>query len=182
MSQLNIKKSISAEDDKGRLITVGYGPVRTPGKDLPSGCNIAKYLDASGLFDPLRFFRDHKGTFPNLFIIVQREVSRRVTEVGCERFFGLSGYVSQPRRARLGVRNYERISMLANILRNVYVDPKWVAAEYLRRSKNGAWKKENIVESMKCFNLERILEAEIFGQKCPDDMNLQEYMESLEDM
>ena len=72
--------------------------------------------------------------------------------------------------------------MLANILRNVYVDPKWVAAEYLRRSKNGAWKKENIVESMKCFNLERILEAEIFGQKCPDDMNLQEYMESLEDM
>ena len=76
-----------------------------------------------------------------------------MTEVGCERFFGLSGYVSQPRRARLGVRNYERISMLANILRNVYVDPKWVAAEYLRRSKNGAWKKENIVESMKCLNL-----------------------------
>ena len=52
--------------------------------------------------------------------------------------------------------------MLANILRNVYVDPKWVAAEVLQRSKNGAWKKENMVESMKCFNLERILEADFF--------------------
>eukprot|EP00956_Cyclotella_meneghiniana_P029344 scaffold70739_cov45-Cyclotella_meneghiniana.AAC.3 len=37
------------------------------------------------------------------------------------------------------------ISMLANILCNVYVDPKWVAAEVLQRSKNGAWKKENMV-------------------------------------
>ena len=72
--------------------------------------------------------------------------------------------------------------MLANILRNVYVDPKWVAAEYLRRSKNGAWKPENVQEAIKCYNLERILEAEVFGQEAPDNVTLQEYMESVQEM
>eukprot|EP00956_Cyclotella_meneghiniana_P035261 scaffold113042_cov68-Cyclotella_meneghiniana.AAC.2 len=54
------------------------------------------------------------------------EASQKITEVSCERFFGTSGYVSQPRRSRLGVCNYERISMsmLSNIVKNVYIDPE----------------------------------------------------------
>jgi hypothetical protein len=68
----------------------------------------------------LTFFKDHETRFPTLFIIiVQREVLRRVVEVGCERFFGLSGYTSQPRRSMLGVRNYERIVLLLFILCHV---------------------------------------------------------------
>ena len=87
----------------------------------------------------LTFFKDHQNRFPLLFVIVQREVSRRVVEVGCERFFGLSGYISQPRRSMLGVRNYERIALLSSILQNVFIDAQWVAPdEYLKCSKAGA--------------------------------------------
>ena len=51
-------------------------------------------------------------------------------EVGCERFFGLSANVSLPRRTRLGVRNYERLTpytLLSSSIQNVHVDVKWVA-------------------------------------------------------
>ena len=73
----------------------------------------------------------------------QKEASRRVVEVGCEQFFGLSGYISSARRSRLGVRHYERLAMLASIMQKVYIDSEWVAKEYLRRCKQplgaGIW-------------------------------------------
>ena len=112
----------------------------------------------------------HKHLFPTLWIIVQRNESRRVVEVGCERFFGLSGYISSPRRTRLGVKSYERLAMLASILQNVYVDPARVANEYLQRCKDGKWKKENTEAALKCWNLERILEAETLGQSTPANL------------
>jgi hypothetical protein len=152
------------------------------GKDLPSGKNVADYLDARGRMDLLHFFSDHQNKmFPNLFIIMQREASRRVKEVSCERFFGLSGYVSSPRRSMLGVRNYKRLALFASNLPNIYVDPQWVADEYLRCCKAGAWKKENTIESLKCFNLERILDAEMLGREIPPELSIGEYVNSVQD-
>ena len=104
--------------------------------------------------------------FQPFWIIAQRESPRHVVEVGCEHFFGLSGYISLPRRTRLGVRMYERLAMLASIVHTVYIDNAWVATEYLRRCKAGTWKKENIVEAVTCWNLERILYAEQSGLPC----------------
>jgi hypothetical protein len=112
---------------------------------------------------------------------MQHEAPRRVVEVGCERFFNLSGYVSQPRRSRLGVRNYERIALLSHLLNFVYIDPEWVAQEYLRRCKKGAWKKENTVDSLKSFNLERILEAQEFGLVVPQSVDLEGYVGGLQE-
>ena len=86
------------------------------------------------------------------------------------------GYISQPRRSRLGVRNYERISLLSTILKCIYVNPELVAKEYLNRSKRGSWKKENTMESLKCFNLERIIEANLAGKEEPDEIDIQDYM------
>eukprot|EP00956_Cyclotella_meneghiniana_P033656 scaffold98044_cov37-Cyclotella_meneghiniana.AAC.1 len=169
-------RCLEKKDSKGRVIRLGVGPVVSRGKDLPSKHNIADFLDKKGRLDIVRFFKVHKSLFPTLFIIVQREASRRVVEVGCERFFGISGYISQPRRSRLGVRNYERISMLSVILKCIFVDPELVAKEYLNRCKRGAWKKENTMESLKCFNLERIIEANLAGQEEPDDIDIQDYM------
>ena len=104
-----------------------------------------------------------------------------MVEVGCERFFGLSGYISQPRRSMLGVRNYERIALLSSILQNVFIDAQWVADECLKRSKAGAWKKENMVDSLKCFNLERIINAMEQGKELPDDIDMDEYLMGIED-
>jgi hypothetical protein len=44
---------------------------------------------------------------------------------------------------------YERLAKLACIVHTVFIDDAWVAAEYLRRCKAGAWKKENAVEAVK---------------------------------
>jgi hypothetical protein len=70
------------------------------------------------------------------------------TEVGCEHFFALSGYVSAPRCTRLGVRNYERLAMLSSTAHVVYIDPAWVALEYLKMCSKGSWKKENDVDAL----------------------------------
>jgi hypothetical protein len=74
----------------------------------------------------------------------------------------------------LGVRNYERIAILSHLLNFVYIDPEWLAQEYLCRCKKGVWKKDNTVESLKSFNLERILEAEEMG-KMSEEVNLENY-------
>ena len=93
-------------------------------------------------------------------------------EVGCERFFSISGYVSSARRTTLGVRTYERLALLASILPKVYIDKDWVAKEYLRRCKEGAWKKASDDEALKCWNLERIIDAELLGLMEPNEMTM----------
>ena len=91
-----------------------------------------------------------------------------VVEVACERFFGLSGYVSSARRSTLGVRNYERITMLSGIMHSIYIDAEAVAREYLKRCKLGSWDRDRDEESLKSWNLERIIDAEIHGKPLPD--------------
>ena len=115
------------------------GKVAKEGKDLPSGKNLAPYLDLNGRMKLLSFHSDHKKMFPMVFSLMQKEASRHVVEVGCERLFGLAGYVSSPRRTRLNVRTYERLAMLSMIMQTLYIDPEWVATEYLCRSKDGSW-------------------------------------------
>ena len=122
----------------------------------------------------IQFYGDHKKEFPTLWKVVQCEASRRVVEVGCECFFALSGYISLPKRTRLGVRNYERIAMLSSILRLVYVDPEWIAQEYLRRCKTGVWKEGDDKDALKCWNLEQLLEAATFGQPKPTELTMSE--------
>jgi hypothetical protein len=95
----------------------------------------------------LSFFEEHKKYFHTLWIIVQRQAARQVVEVGCEQFFGLSGYISSPRRSRLGVRTYEHVAMLALIIQSVYIDNKRVAQQYIEQCKKGSWKKENTEEA-----------------------------------
>ena len=87
--------------------------------------------------------------------------------------------MSSAKRTRLGVRNYEHLAMLASTVQNVYVDVEWVAKEYLARTKKGAWKKENTVESLMCWNLERVIEAEMFGKAAPDDITMVEFVASV---
>ena len=143
--------------------------------------HLIDYIDKQGRMCLLHFFGDHKDSFPTMWILTQREASRRVVEVGCERFFGLSGYISSPRRTRLGVRNYERLAMLSSILRVMYINPEWVAREYLTRSKSDTWKQANDDESLKCWNLERILEAEQFGEVKKTDLRMEELLGELEE-
>ncbi|KAL7547535.1 hypothetical protein ACHAWF_010819 [Thalassiosira exigua] len=69
---------------------------------------------------------------------------------------------------QLGVRTYEHLALLLSILQNVYIDDDWVAKEYLRRCKDGAYNKENTNNALKCWNLERVIEAELLGKQIPE--------------
>ncbi len=150
------------------------GLVSACGKNLPLGKNMADYIDVQGRMQLIQFYGDHKKEFLTLWKVVQCEASCRVVEVGCERFFALSGYISAPKCTRLGVRNYERVAMLSSILKAVYADPEWVAQEYLRRCKNGAWKEGDDQDALKCWNLEQLLEAATFGQPKPTELTMSE--------
>ena len=70
--------------------------------------------------------------------------------------------------------------MLSNIVQSVFIDPEWVATEYLRRCKAGAWKKENTVEALKCYNLEQILTASQYNLDTPDELRISQYIGSLD--
>jgi hypothetical protein len=100
----------------GELEEIIVGPVQENGKDLPSGKNFGTYLNEKGRMDVLKFFENHKKFFPTSWIIVQHEAARRVVDVGCEQFFGLSGYISSPRHSRLGLRTYKHVVMLVSII------------------------------------------------------------------
>jgi hypothetical protein len=91
----------------GKSKELWVAPVASKGKDLPSGKNLADYINYRGQMQLLKFFADHHKSFPTLWILMQKEASHCVVEVRCERIFGLSGYVSSPWRTRLGVQNYE---------------------------------------------------------------------------
>jgi hypothetical protein len=119
--QLKYDRMLFGKSDNGSEFEIGVGPVVQRGQNLPSGKNLADYIDKKGRINLLTFFGDHQTRFSNLFILIKREASRRAVEVGCERFFGLSGYVSQPRRSMLGVRNYERLAMLATMLQSLFI-------------------------------------------------------------
>ena len=46
----------------------------------------------------------------------------------------------------------------------------WAAKEYLRRCKDGAWKKENTtVQALKCWILKRALNTEFIGNPMPSE-------------
>ena len=43
---------------------------------------------------------------------------------------------------------------------------------YLSRCKKGAWKTENTEEALKVWNLERLIEADSFGQPAPETLTI----------
>ena len=64
--------------------------------------------------------------------------------------------------------------MMASILQKVYIDKEWVAKEYLKRCKKGDLKKENMEEALKCWNLERNIDADLMGDSQPSELTMDE--------
>lgn len=96
---------------------------------MPSGKNLFNYVNYHDSFKLLQLFFNQKGfKFSPTFwwVDAQQEATNSVTKVRCEHVFGVSGYVSSPRRSRLQIRTYERIAMLIVILSKVYIDDAWV--------------------------------------------------------
>ncbi len=74
------------------------------------------------------------------------------------------------------MRTYKHVAMLALIIQSVYIDNKWVAQQYIEQFKKGSWKKKNTEEALKCWNLERIIDAEQQGKDAPSELTLEDIM------
>jgi hypothetical protein len=103
LPELEFTKSLKNVTADGVVVEIGEESVKTRGKNLPkpSGRNLADYVQSNGRFDLLSFFNHHKGLFLCLNILIQREASCRVVEVGCERFFLLQIIIIFRRSAAL---------------------------------------------------------------------------------
>ena len=66
--------------------------------------------------------------------------------------------------------------MLKSIIQNAYIDNDCVAQQYIERGKRGSWKKENTEEALKCWNLERIIDAEQQGKDAPSELNMEDLL------
>ena len=66
---------------------------------------------------------------------MKEHAAYNLSETDYERVFDISGYVLSPKRAQLGVRNYEGIAMLSHNMQLVYIDEDWVVKEYIQHAK-----------------------------------------------
>lgn len=147
---------------------IQMGKVVTKGDDIKANppfvnCNLADFIHDDGRFDLLRFLRLQKNIFPTIYKLAVCLASIRTNEVGCERFFSIAGYVSNPRRTRLNVRNYECLAALKANMQNVYIDESWVVDQYLEMEKAKTWNVLDSENDMQVLNLEREMLAEERG-------------------
>ena len=166
------------------LLTIGdirSGTVEEKGDDMKASdgsqfktCNLADYLE-HGYFDLISFISFNQAAFPYIYKLTCCLSSLRTCEVGCERFFSIAGYVSNPRRTKLNVHNYERIAMLKRNMQQIYIDEELVLQDYINNEKNKLWDADNTREDIATVDLETDLFAENLGLAidqalAPDDM------------
>ena len=145
---------------------IQLGIVEQRGDDLTAHhpfvkCNLADFIDDTGYFNLVKFLGHNKRVYPYLYKLVCCLSSLRTSEVGCERFFSTAGYVSNPRRTRLKVKNYERIAMLKRNLSHIYIDEDWVVERYMHLEKTKEWDNNDTKED----NLVVALEEEIHNEE-----------------
>jgi hypothetical protein len=129
---------------KEGLVEIGeirFGVVKERGEDLDAShpfrkCNLADFIDKTGYFDLVKFVGFNHQLFPFIYKLACCLAALRTNEVGCERFFSIAGYVSNPRRTSLKVKHYEALAMLKLNMRNIYIDEDWVVQQYLNMERN----------------------------------------------
>jgi hypothetical protein len=149
------------------LVTIGaikFGVVEERGEDIDAThpfkrCNLADFIDDKGYFNLVKFVGFNQKSFPFIYKLVCCLAAMRMNEVGCERFFSIAGYVSNPRRTRLKVRHYEAIAMLKRNMQQIYVDEDWVVQQYMRLEKSKEWDSNNT----KNDRIVQELESEIYA-------------------
>lgn len=113
---------------------------------------------------------DHKKTFPNIFDVgIGQFASHVTTEVDCESLFSEAGHLSNPRRARMKTKHYERLVVNKHRLGRIYCDNKKVLEHYMMKSreKNG-WSEGDDREDKSFLETEK----EIYLSKFPHNRGM----------
>lgn len=155
---------------KEGLLEIGkiqFGIVEERGEDLETTsnsfkkCNLADFIDHKGYFNLVKFIGFNRVAFPFIYKLACCLAAVRMNEVGCERFFSIAGYVSNPRRTRLKIRHYEAMAMLKRNMQQIYIDEDWVVEQYMMLEKSKEW------DSIETENDQMVaaLEAEIYAEE-----------------
>ncbi|KAL7552475.1 hypothetical protein ACHAWF_017984 [Thalassiosira exigua] len=108
-----------------------------------------------------QFYSDHKKFFLTLFVKFRKEAVMKLMEVECESFF---------------LPCLAMCLILAIPYMNLYIHDNWVVKEYPRRCKNGARTKKNMNDELKCWNLERMVEAELLDKQVPEPWGFDDFL------
>jgi hypothetical protein len=57
---------------------------------------------------------------------------------------------------------------------DLHIDPEWVANQYLKRCHTGAWKKGNNAKALKSWNVNSIIDADVFVNSTPSTLAMDE--------
>ena len=160
------KFKAGSERRLGEKIVVGV--VEEKGEDMKANqpfidCNLADFISSKGRFNLVRFFSLQQKCFPHIYKLVVCLALLRTNEVGCERFFSYAGYVSDPRRTSLDVRNYEDITMLKQNMQSIFINEPWVVRQYLNIEKNKLWNEKRTADDKRFFELEDEILADSLG-------------------
>jgi hAT family C-terminal dimerisation region len=155
--------------------SIVFGAVEERGDDLETEggskfkrCNIADFIRSNGYFDLIAFLGFNKEAFPFLYKLACCLASLRTNEVGCERFFSIAGYVSNPRRTKLNVKHYEMLAMLKRNMQQVYINEEFVVHEYMTHEKEKSWKTLDTKNDQLMTDLESNIFAEDLGVPLQD--------------
>ena len=133
------KYTLGTYDDEGQPCKepiYEFGPVKKRGKDLPSGFNIADYINKKGIFSLLTFFIDHKRQLESLSnVVIGKLASHSTDEVDCKSLFSKSGALALPNRNRTKIEMFERLILGKHRLARVYCDKEKLKKELLCRWK-----------------------------------------------
>jgi hypothetical protein len=158
---------------------IKIGQPEEPGEDLEASppfikCNLADFMK-EGYFDLVLFLKFNKQAFPYIYKLACCLAPLRTNEVGCERFFSIAGYVSNPRRSRLNVRHYESIAMLKRNMQKIYINEDWVVHEYMTLEKSKGWDKMDTNNDKLVTDLETELYANDLGVPIPFLPNMEDH-------
>jgi hypothetical protein len=83
--------------------------------------------------------------------------------LGCERFFSIASYVSNPRQTQLKVKHYEAMEMLKRNMQQIYINEDWVVEQYQHMEKTKGWELMETQNDQLVGDLEAELYAEDIG-------------------
>jgi hypothetical protein len=101
--------------------------------------NLADFIDKTGYFDLVNFVGFNSQSFPFIYKLACYLAALRTNEVGCEHFFSIAGYVSNPRQTRLKVKHYKALSMLKLNMERMLIDEDWVVQQFLNMENDKQW-------------------------------------------
>eukprot|EP00956_Cyclotella_meneghiniana_P017543 scaffold28760_cov36-Cyclotella_meneghiniana.AAC.2 len=166
LPEMKPKKILGWIDENGDPKDPVYGidPVTKPGKNLDRrGKNHADYIDKNGGYDIVRYLTDFADRYPSLNHIGIGQLAPHVTtEVDCESLFIVSGFLSHPRRALMGIRTYERLVMGKHRLQRIYCHVPDVIKLYMERHSKNDWDEKENREDLSFLEVEKDIWKEQF--------------------